>query len=100
MDWISNDNDLGDIIIGCGLIDVASNNKQFGFSTGDKCSMMEGLDEWLIENVHMWDGSSNIIFNASVRCDNSYGLWWRGFNNQRAKLINVEFIIFFFLYIN
>ena len=86
VDWISDDDDLGDIIIGCGLIDAASNSKQFGFSTGDKCSMMEGLDEWLIGNVRVWDGSSNVIFDASIWYNDGYGLRGRGINNQRVEL--------------
>jgi len=96
MDWISNDNNLGNIVIGCGLVDAVFNSKQFSFSTGNKCSVIEGLDKWLIGNVHVWDGSSNVIFDASIRCDDGYGLQERGFNNYRVKLINAEFIVFSF----
>ena len=96
MYWISDDDNLGDIRIGCGLIDAVSKSKQLSFSTGDKCSMMESLDEWLIGNICVWDGSGNVIIDASIQCSNGYGLWERGFNYHRVELINAEFIVFFF----
>ena len=53
MDGISDNDDLRDISLGCGLVDATSNSKHLSFCTGDECSMMESLDERLVGNVHM-----------------------------------------------
>jgi len=53
IDKISDDDDLRDISLGCGLVDTVSNSKHLSFCTGDECSVMESLDEKLVENVCM-----------------------------------------------
>ena len=53
MDGISDDDDLRDVSLGCGLVDATSNSKHLGFCTGNKYSMMESLDERLVGNVHV-----------------------------------------------
>ena len=53
MNGVGNDDNLGDIKLGCGLVDAASNSKYLSFCTCDKRSMMESLDERLIGNVCM-----------------------------------------------
>ena len=53
MDGISDDNDLRDVSLGCGLVDATSNSKHLSFCTGDECSVMESLDERLVGNVHV-----------------------------------------------
>jgi len=53
MDGISDNDDLRDVSLGCGLVDAASNSEHLSFCTGDECSMMESLDERLVGNVHM-----------------------------------------------
>jgi len=53
MNGVGDDDNLGDISSGCGLVDTASNSKHLGFCTCDKCSIMESLDERLIGNVCM-----------------------------------------------
>jgi len=53
MDRISDDNNLRDVSLGCGLVDATSNSKHLGFYTGNKCSVMESLDERLVGNVHV-----------------------------------------------
>jgi len=53
MDGISDDDDLRDISLGCGLVDATSNSEHLGFCTGNEYSMMESLDERLVGNVHI-----------------------------------------------
>ena len=53
MDGISDDDDLRDVSLGCGLVDAISNSKHLSFCTGNKYSMMESLDERLVGNVHV-----------------------------------------------
>jgi len=45
MNGISYDNDLQDVILGAGLVDAASDGKQFSFSACYKQSMMDGFGE-------------------------------------------------------
>ena len=53
MDGISNDDNLRNVSLGCGLVDTASNSEHLGFCTGDECSMIESLDERLVGNMHV-----------------------------------------------
>jgi len=53
MNGVSDDDNLGDISPGCGLVDAASNSEHLGFYTCDEHSVMESLDERLIGNVCM-----------------------------------------------
>jgi len=53
MDGISDDDDLRDISLGCGLVDATSNSKHLGFCTSNECSVMESLDKRLVGNVHV-----------------------------------------------
>jgi len=53
MNEVGDDNNLGDINPGCGLVDATSNSKHLSFCTCDKYSVMESLDERLIGNVCM-----------------------------------------------
>ena len=53
MNGVGDDNNLGDISSGCGLVDTVSNSEHLGFYTCNKCSMMESLDERLIGNIYM-----------------------------------------------
>jgi len=94
MDGISDNSDLRNISLGCGLVDATSNSKHLGFCTSDECSVMESLDERLVGNVCVCDGCSNVVFDFSIQCDNGYELQGRGFNNYRVKLINMKFITF------
>jgi len=66
MNGVSDDDNLGDIRLGCGLIDAASNSKHLGFYTSDKCNMMDSLDKRLIGNVCVRDQCSNVVFNTSI----------------------------------
>ena len=51
MNGVGDNNNLGDIKLGCGLIDAASNSKHLSFCASYKCSMMDSLDKRLIGNV-------------------------------------------------
>ena len=53
MNGVSDDDDLGDISPGYGLVNAVSNSEHLIFYTCDKCSVMESLDERLIRNVCM-----------------------------------------------
>ena len=53
MNGVGDDNNLGDISPGCGLVDTVSNSEHLGFYTCNKCSVMESLDERLIGNMYM-----------------------------------------------
>jgi len=51
MNRVSDDDNLGNIKLGCGLIDAASNSKHLSFCASYECSMMDSLDERLIGDM-------------------------------------------------
>jgi len=53
MNGVGDDDNLGDISPGCGLVDATSNSENINFCTYDEHSIMESLDERLIGNVCM-----------------------------------------------
>jgi len=69
MNRVGDDNNLGDIRLGCGLTDATSNSKYLGFCAGYKCSMMDSLDERLIGYVCVRDQCSNVVFDATMAVD-------------------------------
>ena len=59
-------NDFGDVINSARLIDTTSNSKEFSFHTCNKESMMNCFDDWLIEQMDVRYGGSDIFLDASV----------------------------------
>jgi len=55
MNGVSDDNNLGDIRLGYGLIDTASNSKYLGFCASYEYSMMDSFDKRLIGNMCVRD---------------------------------------------
>ena len=70
MDGVGYDDDFGDVINSTCLVDTASNSKKFSFSTCYKRSMVNSLDERLIDSVYMRNERSNIVLDASI-CDHN-----------------------------
>jgi len=66
MNGVGNDDNLGDIRLGCGLINATSNSKHLGFCASYECSMMDSLDERLIGDVCVRDRCSDVVFDASI----------------------------------
>jgi len=55
MNGVGDDNNLGDIRLDYGLIDVTSNSKYLGFCASYECSMMDSFDKRLIGNMCVRD---------------------------------------------
>jgi len=55
MNGVGDDNNLGDIRLGYGLIDVTSNSKYLSFCASYECSMMDSFDKRLIGNMCVRD---------------------------------------------
>jgi len=53
MDGISDNNNLRNVSLGYGLVDTASNSEHLSFCTVDEYSVMEGVDERLVGNMHV-----------------------------------------------
>ena len=69
MNGVGNDNNLGDIRLGYGLIDAASNSKYLSFCASDKCSIIDSLDKRLIGNVCVRDQCSDVCYSARMWTD-------------------------------
>jgi len=69
MNGVSDDDNLGDIRLGCSLIDATSNSKHLGFCASYECSMMDSLNERLIGDVYVRDRCSDVIFDATMAVD-------------------------------
>ena len=66
MNRVGDNDNLGDIRLGCGLINAASNSKHLRFCASNKCSIMDSLDKRLIKNMYVRDQCSNVVFNTSI----------------------------------
>jgi len=51
MNGVSDNNDFGDVFLVAGLINAASDSKEFRFSAGDKGRMMNRFDQRLVMYV-------------------------------------------------
>jgi len=69
MNRVGDDNNLGDIKLGYGLINAAFNSKHLGFCASYKYSMMDSLDERLIGDVCVRDQCSDVVFDATMAVD-------------------------------
>ena len=94
MNGVGDDNNLGDIRLGYGLIDVTSNSKYLGFCASYECSMMDSFDKRLIGNMCVRDWCSDVVFDASIWCYNGCGLRGGSFDNHWVKLLNMRFVAF------
>ena len=45
--------------------------------------------------MYGWDRCSNVVLDASICCNDGYGLWEQWFNNHWVKLLEMMFVIFF-----
>jgi len=69
MNRVSDNNNLGNIKLGCGLINAASNSKHLSFCASYECSMMDSLDERLIGDVCVRDQCSDVVFDTIIVVD-------------------------------
>ena len=98
MNWVSDNNDFWDIISFSGLVDTASDGKKFHLCACDIYHMVKSFGNRFVVNISMWDGSSNVVLNASIHNDKSMGgNTWR-FNSQIIKLLNLGFEIVIFAF--
>ena len=94
---VSDNYDFGNVFFGWDLVNVASDSEQLGFRTSDKSSVMKNFGEKMIWYMHMQNRCSNIILDASIYCNNGYGLQKRWLNGYWVELLEAEFIIFSFI---
>ena len=74
MDGVGEDYDFGNIFLEQGLVNATSDSKQLSFWTSDKSHMMQCFDKRVIQYVCMRNRCGNIVFDASIHCNDSYGL--------------------------
>jgi len=63
---IGDDDDLGNIIMIWGLVDITSHSKKFSFGTGDVNYVIDSLGDGVIMGVYMRYRYSNVILDASI----------------------------------
>ena len=80
---VSDDNDFGDVFLVAGLINVASDSKEFRFSAGDKGHMMNCFDQRLVTYVDVQNRSGDIILDAHVG-NNNHCVGGRGSLNSHV----------------
>jgi len=97
MNGISDNDNFGNVFLIWGLVYTTPDCKEFCFSASDKNSMIKSFDQWTVEYVCVWNGCSNVVLDTSI-CDNNGYEWGIGWlNNHIVKLLEVYFIIFFFI---
>jgi len=67
---VGDDDDFGDVFLVAGLINAASDSKEFRFSTGDKGRMINRFDQRLVTYVDVRNRSGDIIHDARIRNNN------------------------------
>ena len=97
MNGISDYDNFWHVFFDVGLIDAASDSKQFCFHVCYECCMMNHFDKRLIGWVYMRNRCSDVIFDASICYDE--GSEWRGrdLKNYFTKFLNMSFVFFFFI---
>ena len=63
MNRVSDDNDLGNVIIIWGLVDTTPHDKKFSFGAGDVDHMMNSLGDGVIMDIHMWYLSRSLMMD-------------------------------------
>jgi len=67
---VSDDNDFGDVFLVAGLINAASDSKEFHFSASDEGHMMNCFDQRLVMYVDVRNQSGNIIHDTCIGNNN------------------------------
>ena len=88
MDWVHDNNNLGDIVIGGCLIDTASDSEEFSLHTCYVDSMVKCFYNRIVTNINVCNRYSHIVLDASI-CDNKSRRWivWR-FKGYFVKFLN------------
>jgi len=63
---VSDDDDLGHVFFNAGLVDTASDGKQFCFHACYEHCMMNYFSEGMVGYVHMRYRCSNVVLDASI----------------------------------
>ena len=71
MNRVSNSNDFWNIIRICGLVDITSDGEKFSLSAHNVYCMVKSFSDRFVVDMGMWDGSGNVVFNASIHNDKS-----------------------------
>ena len=100
MNGVCYNDDLGDVFFGAGLVNTASNGKQFCLHACYKCCMMHCFGERMVCYVNMQYRCSNVILDASICYYEGCVIWRRVLKNHIIKFLSTNFIFFFFFFIN
>ena len=100
MDGVCYDNDLGDDFIGAGLIDATLDGKKFHLRACHKQSMVHCLGKQTIPCVYVRYRCSDIFLDASICYNESCMRRRRVTKNHVIKFLSVNFVFFFFFFIN
>ena len=95
---VSDNDDFWNIIRICGLVDTTSDGEKFSLSIYDVYHMVESFGDRFVVDVGMWDGSGDVVLNASICNDKS--IWentWR-FDSQVVQLLNTSFEVVVFTF--
>ena len=91
VDWVSDDNNFGDILQMQRLVNTASNGKKFHFSACDIDSLMKHFDYQFVVNIYVCNRRSDVVFDTCI-CNHEYSrwrIWW--FDCYIIKLLDPIF---------
>ena len=73
IDGISDDDDLGHVLLIACLVDTAPDHKKLHFSTSNESCMMNYLGQRMIDEVYVQYRCSNVVLDASIRYNDGHG---------------------------
>jgi len=76
------------------LIDATVNSKKLSFGGSNIYNIMNHFDDRFIVHMNVWNGSSNIVFDAHVRYDNEQGRIIGCFESDIVKIFDMILNIF------
>ena len=91
---------LWDVIFGAGLVDTASDGKQFRLHTCYERCMVYCFGEWLVCYVNVQNECSNVVLDASICNYKGSLVQGRDSKNHVIEFLSTNFVFFFFFLVN
>ena len=91
IDKVCDNNDFGDFMWEGGLVNTASNSKEFSLRDHNVDHMVEGFDYRFVMDMNVYYRWHNIVLDTSISYHKSIGQRVGEFNNKSIELLNVWF---------
>jgi len=96
MNRVSDNDDLGNVIVIWGLVDTAPYGKKFSFSAGDVNHVMDSLGDGVIMGVYVQYWYSNVVLDANISDYNGGRRETWCLDDHVVKLMSANFIVLLF----